>query len=388
MLDLNGIALAPPTPLLLQLASLSFILCGIHNDLFVIRFYVSLSYCLLIVNCLVSAHQLLQLDNLLWSVMGLYVNGTSLLSLIRDERPIVLSDDEGALWRMLYRSGGLSMRLFSSIVAPHLQVKEVPAGETLPTADHFYLVYKGQVRLQVHGENKAVTLERVVQSGQMFDLRYLELFNDYSDNFFREGDITCTTMTTCKLYSFSRDDIRKIAHHPLAKGVWQSLLINDLSITAEKFASRHLKDHEYDSIFDPLQDWELPDENLPGSGAALRRPLKHFLTSLWRSLRLPWPFGAHQEGIRQTLLPAPRAKPKTSQSHRPFYRRLGQSRQRQAIFRADSLASSRWTPRWSSNRRVVSASQNANGDGPESADGSNRVAEDSVCDIGRISSEV
>ena len=79
MIDLAGlVALAPPSTIYVQLSSLSFILCGIHNDLFVIRFYVSLSYCLLIVNVLLSAHQLLQLDNLLWSLLGLYVNATSL----------------------------------------------------------------------------------------------------------------------------------------------------------------------------------------------------------------------------------------------------------------------------------------------------------------------
>ena len=340
----TDIQFAQPSPLLLQLASLSFILCGIHNDLFVIRFYVTLSYALLIANILLSAHQLLQWDSLLWSALGLFINGTSLISLALDERPVHLTEDQAALWRLLYRSGGFSARLFSSLVAPHLQVKEIQAGEQIPTKDCFYIVYTGQVRLRVHGGNNVVSLERIVQSGQMFDLRFLELFNDYSDHFFREGDIDCTTLTACKLFCFKREDIRNIAHHPLAKGVWQSLLINDLSITAERFASQQLKAHEYDSIFDPLEEWENPTTILPGSGVALRRPILHFITSLYRSLLLPWPFGSHQAGIRQTLLPPPRQKPKEDDSHRPFYRRLAQlpGRRRRAAGEP-STSSTQWT---------------------------------------------
>mmetsp|Transcript_4018 Transcript_4018/g.8053 ORF Transcript_4018/g.8053 Transcript_4018/m.8053 type:complete len:398 (+) Transcript_4018:126-1319(+) len=343
------IDVSPPAALIVQLSSLSFILCGLHNDLLVIRFYVTLAYALVITNVLLSAHQLLRLDSLGWAILGLYINGTSLFSLLHDERPVHLTEDQAALWRLLYRSGGFSARLFHSLVVPHLQVQEIPAGNDIPTTDWFYIVYTGRVCLQVqtttevskeetankdHDEEMcgnqgdgAVWIERIVQSGQMFDLRFLELFSDYSDHFFHKGDIKCKALTDCKLFCFQRSDIRKIAHHPLSKGVWQSLLINDISITAERFFSHQhdqlLKAQEYDRIFDPLQEWELPSSILPGSQVALRHPLEHFVTSLARSLRLPWPFGAHQAGIRQTLLPAPTAKPKPDYGHRPFYRRFG-----------------------------------------------------------------
>ena len=344
-----SMSLSPPAALIVQLSSLSFILCGLHNDLLIIRFYVTLAYVLVITNVLLSAHQLLRLDSLGWALLGLYINGTSLFSLLRDEKPVHLTDDQAALWRLLYRSGGFSARLFHALVVPCLQVQEISAGDDIPTTDWFYIVFTGRVRLQVHAttavpkeetvdnsddddgdtcsnqDDSTVWIERIVESGQMFDLRFLELFSDYSDHFFRKGDIKCTALTDCKLFCFKRSEIGKIAHHPLSKGVWQSLLINDISITAERFASQQQppKAPGYDRIFDPLQEWEFPSSILPGSQVALRHPLSHFVTSLVRSLRLPWPFGLHQAGIRQTLLPPPREKPKSDSVHVPFYRRFG-----------------------------------------------------------------
>ena len=360
MFDFPRLALAPPSALLIQLSSLSFILCGVHNDLFVIRFYVTLSYCLIIVNILLSAHQLLRLDNLLWSLLGLYINGTSLAALIRDERPVALSKDEEALWRLLYRSGGLSQRLFASIVAPHLQIKYFPVGEVIPTSDQFYVVYKGLVRLKVYDDDNVLTLERRVRSGQMFDLRYLELFSDYSDNFFKKGKIVCTTETPCQLFCFARKDIRQIAHHPLAKGVWQSLLINDIAIRADTFTERQ-EQNECDAIFDPLQEWEIPETNFPGSGSALKRPITHFFTSLWRSLLLPWPFGAHQQGIRQTLLPAPQFRPTSRQTRIRVHRSSGRSK---SSFDSSLFVLTRWASRFTSSKAAAVPSESHNGESP------------------------
>jgi hypothetical protein len=96
---------------------------------------------------------------------------------------------------------------------------------------------------------------------------------------FEVHHLNCTSETKSKLFLFSREDMKQIAHQRLAKGVWQSLLINNLSIVVESYleADRHSKfaESNCDKIFDPLEVWELPKEWVAGFGRALKNPEMH-----------------------------------------------------------------------------------------------------------------
>jgi hypothetical protein len=294
-----------PLSFWMQLASFFFTMAGLHADLLVIRFFLVMSYLMLFVNSILGsplwpnawASGGVLVDSLLWSLIGLYVHGSSLVCLILDEREVTfISEDEASLWRMFYRTGGLSARLFKMIIAPHLEIVEFEAGENIPTENYFYIVYTGRVNLQVYGKDD-LKVERTTFSGEMFDLKYLGMFNEKS--IFEINTLTCTSETKTKLFRFSRVDMKKIAHHRLAKGVWQSLLINNLSWDS-KFGESYC-----DKFFDPLEDWEKPKQWAAGSGSALKNPELHLYRYMCVSFSSPWPFGGHLTGLRQTMLSQP-----------------------------------------------------------------------------------
>jgi hypothetical protein len=313
---------------------------GIHADLLVIRFFLVLSYLMLFMNSILGsplwpnarASGGVFVDSLLWSIIGLYVHGSSLICLILDERPVnFTSDDEAALWRMFYRSGGLSAKLFKMIIAPHLEIVEFEAGENIPTEDFFYIVYTGLVNLQVYGGKDELKVERTTFSGEMFDLKYLGMFN--AKSLFEINTLKCTSETKSKLFRLSRVDMKKIAHHRLAKGVWQSLLINNLSWDS-KFGEMYC-----DKFFDPLEDWEKPNEWAAGSGSALKNPEVHLLRYMRLSFSSPWPFGGHLTGLRQTLLSQP-----LQARLPPLFHRMAASQTLSQLKRSRSAMPSRKSP--------------------------------------------
>lgn len=317
-----------PLSIWMQLASLCFTLSGIHADLLIIRFFLFLAYVLLFTNAVLgsplwpnaSNTGFLPLDSLCWSVAGLYVHGASLLNLILDERKVELNPDESALWRMFYRTGGLSARLYKEIVSPYVEIVTFEKDEEIPTEDYFYILYRGNVDLRVYQDGR-LKLERAsLESGSMFDLKYLGIFAD--DHFFLDHSIACTSRSKSMLFRFSRSDMKKIALHGLVKSVWQSLVINNLSSILEKYVEMNfngivpstpvLEINETDRIFRPLEEWEIPKAEEAGSGAALTRPWLHFWNSFHRQISPPW---SHLSGIRQTHLSAP-VNPPTSDPER------------------------------------------------------------------------
>lgn len=335
-----------PLSIWMQFGSLFFTLSGVQSDLLVIRFFLILAYLMLFLNAILgapvwpNAHSFssygLFIDSLVWSLVGLYVHGVSFAQLLLDERPVDMDEDQEALWRLFYRTGGLSQRLFASIVAPHLTMVDFAPGDDIPTTDNFYIVYQGRVRLKVLESGlHTCKFDRVVRSGQMFDIKYLDLFS--LETFFQRNDIECSALTHCRLFCFERSAMRSIAHHFLAKGMWQSLLINDLSVVAESYSdyvqaaergeAAVLTEKDTDEVFAPLKPWELPDPVRAGSGSALKRPLLHLFTSMKQSFSLPWPLGRAPAGLRQTLLPAPpsRSAEASEDDKRIFRSRLERS---------------------------------------------------------------
>ena len=306
--------IAPPLSIWIQLASFFFSSAGIHSDLLIIRLFLSLAYLMLFLNATMgsplwpdaTSPGRVAVDVLFWSFLGLYVHGASLVHLILDERKVELSEEEEALWRMFYRTGGLSMRLFQTMVAANMEVVNYPPHEHIPTEDFFYILYKGQVDLYVYGEANELKVERTLGSAEMFDVAYLGFFSD--DSFFVKNQIRCQTITRAQVFRFSRSAMKKIAPHHFAKDVWQSLLINNLSKIVESERNGRPEqsgDDACDPIFNPLEDWEQPKQTYAGSNRALKNPLGHLVQYIVRSFSPPWPFGGHPTGIRQVLLPAP-----------------------------------------------------------------------------------
>lgn len=288
---------------------------GIFGDLLVIRFFLVLAYIMLFINAVLGSplwpdlkghDQTFAVDSICWALVGLYVHGCSLWCLLLDERRVPLTDDEAALWRMFYRTGGLSQRLFHNIVARHLKVVEFKAGQEIPTNDDFYIIYRGQVKLEVYND-ETHKYDRIMVSGEMFDLNFLGLFSEKT--LFERSRIQCRSITSTKLFRIHRDDMNIMAKNRLAKGIWQALLINQLSFIVESYAERspisRQAEEIHDRIFEPLEPWEVPPTVLAGSGTALQQTMAHLLHYIRVSFSPPLPFAGHPTGIRQTQLPPP-----------------------------------------------------------------------------------
>jgi len=321
-----------PLSFWIQASSLFFALAGVFSDLLVLRVWLFLAYLMLFINAVLgsplwpdvsSSGGGLYLDSIIWSILSMYVHGSSLVCLLLDERAVDLNEEEAALWRMFYRTGGLSAKLFKTIVAPYLRVIEFEAGEEIPTEDYFYIVYTGRIDFKVY-EHEKLKVERNCSSGEMFDLKFLGMFA--AESVFVTHSIKAVTETHTTLFRFSRDDMEKISHHRLAKGVWQALLINNLSFVVESCLenTRHLRYTETycDKIFDPLEKWEQRKEWYAGSGTALKKPLEHLVGYMHWSFSPPWPFKRHLTSIRQTLLPPPPLRPSTVPHLAPRFHRF------------------------------------------------------------------
>lgn len=246
------------------------------------------------------------MDSFVWSVLSLYVHGASLVALIWDERAPALTEDEAALWRMMYRSGGLSARLFQDNVARYLDVVQVQAGDVVDTENCFFIIYRGRIELEVF-EGGKLSHSRVLSSGEMCDMKDLGLVR--TESIFDNTTVRCTALCASKLFQIRKDDLVKIARNPSSKSVFQALMINNLMHMVQAYreiAKARQEDDDYcNKIFDPLEKWELPEPYLAGSGKALHRPLTHIWNGIRGSFGLPWPFSKHPVGLRQTQLPPP-----------------------------------------------------------------------------------
>jgi hypothetical protein len=334
-----------PLSLWVQIASLCFTVSGVLVDILVIRLFLFLAYVFLFLNSVLGSPlwpdiynaDTLHLDGLIWASIGLYVHGYSLIRLLLDERKVAFtSAEEAALSRMFYRTSGLSERLFQVIISPHLEIVNIEAGQDIPVKDHFYIVYTGNIMMNVYDEShgRVFVFQRIIRSSEAFDINDLNLFTTASgETIFDKHSITCTSLTATRLFRFGRDEMKKVAQHqPFSKGVWQALLINNLSLVVESYATtvstnatasyqqqeqeqRIVNDNLLllapDKIFEPLQDYELPHPLEAGSGLALQSPLsclRHVFRYLTHSFAPPcWPCGrsGHFTGIRQTLLAIP-----------------------------------------------------------------------------------
>ena len=117
--------------------------------------------------------------------------------------------------------------------------------------------------------------------------------------------------------------MKAIARNTLAKGIWQALLINQLSFIVESYSEQspisRRSEAKQDSIFEPLEPWEEPQSTLAGSGKALTHSLAHIFRYMKSSFSPPLPFKGHPTGIRQTQLPPPPHKGTYEQHETPRF---------------------------------------------------------------------
>jgi len=115
--------LAPAGSLWAQVANFSFFCAGVFADILLVRFFLLLAFALLLLNSILGFPFWpkfavfpisLSLDSILWFIAGIYVHGSELVRLLSDEIPVVLNDEEEALWRLFFRYSGLSKVIFQS----------------------------------------------------------------------------------------------------------------------------------------------------------------------------------------------------------------------------------------------------------------------------------
>jgi CRP-like cAMP-binding protein len=313
-----------PSSVWLQMSSFCFFLAGNYSDLLIIRLALSSAYVFLLVNCSLGAPLwpllrlpgYIQLDGILWAVLNLYVHISTVVRLLNDERPAQLTSDEQALWRMFYRTGGLSQKLFKDTVAKHCEVVTFKQGQEIRTDEWFYIVYKGAVKITVSDDNGAFISSRKAQSGQLFDFRDLGLLQDVHKSLARqrlEGVVAISEHTT--LFRFPKHQIAQIASHPSTRLMWKELLMENLLRIVQRYFDKRIRqglllDDSINGectnpIFLPLEKWEEPNPLRAGSGLALKTPFMHMFASMGRSFSPPWPWKGPPAGLRHAQLPAP-----------------------------------------------------------------------------------
>lgn len=283
----------------------------------IIRICLSSAYIFLFINSLLGAPlwplwdvpDQIQLDGILWALANLYVHVTTVVRLLKDEVPVHLTQDEHALWRMFYRIGGLSQRMFQKSVACHCQVVTHQEGEKLDVDSYFYIIYKGTCKLTVTDDfNGNIVSARKAQSGQLFDFRALGLL-EHNPNLAKHRLEAVVTVSKVTLFRFPREKMPIIANNPHTRLLWKEILMENMLRIVQRYFDRRMRlENSVDGIdyvnpiFAPLEAWEQPHPMRAGSGKALTNPLRHVWASMQWSFAPPWPFRGPPEGLRHNQL--------------------------------------------------------------------------------------
>jgi hypothetical protein len=309
------VVILTPSSIWVQLFSLFFFSAGIYSDLLIIRLSLSIAYTLLLLDSVLGSplwpelifREHIKVDGVIWAVANMYVHISSAIRLLSDESSVDMNEDQEALWRLFYRTGGLSQKVFYRSIVKDMTMKTFQATENIPTDKFFYIIHRGTVQLQVF-DGKTIISSRKAQSGQIFDFQDLNLLHD-TEGIQKHQSSVVHAITPVVVFRFPRDRMADIANHPDTKAIWQQLLMENLGIMAQRMwdmnFNSQVMNQEYESpMFKPLQPWERPNPMAAGSAQALRNPLRHiFVTMVWY-FNPPWPFGNGTVGLRHKL-PAP-----------------------------------------------------------------------------------
>lgn len=307
-----------PLSIWIQCASFCFLSAGVFSDLLLIRICLVFAYLFLLLNGLLgsplwgslySPNQI-SLDTVLWAIANLYVHMTSAIRLILDERRVVLTEEEEALWRVFYRTGGVSKKVFFNTVGQHMKTVYYKNNERIPVSTHFNIIYKGSVRVNVSHRGQILSSLRQ-RSGYMFNVKDLGLLHNEAQLEKREVTAESKSDLTC-VFQFPIEKIREISHLKQTRNVWQAMMMESLDRIAQRFfdneedveKAKIEKSDEYVlPLFFPLQEWEEPFYLQAGSGKTLNNFFRHIGFSAIKAFSPPW--GFHPTGIRHATLPAP-----------------------------------------------------------------------------------
>ena len=167
-----------------QLGCFCFTLSTLFTDLFVIRSLLLWAYTFFILDAILGSPSWpngysyndasFSADGFVWATIGIALHAMAFTSLLLDEREVTLEEETGEapLWRMFYRSSGVSARLFKSIMSGDMEFVEFEAGQDVPTKENFYIVYTGGVKVAVT-EDGNESGHRIAKSGHMFNIKHV-----------------------------------------------------------------------------------------------------------------------------------------------------------------------------------------------------------------------
>jgi hypothetical protein len=320
------ITIKPFFSIWIQLASFSFCCAGQFSDLLIIRLCLTSAYVFMMINGILGGplwphfqypHHI-QLDQILWSIVNLYVHISTVVRLFQDERTVPSLQDNPiqlALWRMFFRTGGISQKVFEQQISQHCEVILYRQNDILDTDTYFYIIYQGTVQMTVTDieTKQIISTPRLLQSGQMFDFRALGLLVDYSNLLHKRSLHVTTISKQCIVYRFLRSNmINIVLKNPQTKLLWKERLMeNMLQIVQHYYDPRLLVQHPDPIVQDEyyihpnfyeLDRTELPHPYRAGSTEALRNPLYHIYQYMIWSFAPPWPFHGPPIGLRHHQL--------------------------------------------------------------------------------------
>jgi hypothetical protein len=311
------VILAPVSGPLGQVSSLLFLLGGLYADLLIVRLCLTLAYTFLfILNLPLSDGPFrLQLDGLLWALLGIYVHGSSFCRLLYDERSINLTEREEMVWRLFYRRSRISRLLFQKHILPSAQFVDYQPGETITDSTmpkRLHVIIRGLAFARVDVTDGGHRLLKML-SGDLFEFKLLHLLG-LSVGFI-DRDMTVTATSKMQTFSVPAERLKHISKGPIATRLaWQSVIIAGLAREAERNYEGAVDQREripieaveqwLDPAFHELQPSEMPQPHTPGSGTFFSRPFRALAAVMWRTFALPFPFSSGVSGLRHSAISA------------------------------------------------------------------------------------
>ncbi|KAG8469232.1 hypothetical protein KFE25_007750 [Diacronema lutheri] len=324
------VIISHPAGLFSQVASACFLSGGLFADILIVRLALTLAYVFLLLHTLLGYPSwpgvtravatdgepyVLALDAVLWAVLGVYVHGSSLAQLLRDERPVALSEREDELWRMFFRRARISRLLFKAHILPAGLFHTYASGDAITgpgIPPRVHIVVQGRA-IGVGRLRDGGTKEIRMLSGDLFEFRHLHLFGVHVG--FIERSLDVRAHSAVRTFSIPIERLRAMASGSAPmRQAWQAVIIASLAREAERgYASHEDADARItaaeverwrDPSFAEMRADELPPGPTPGSGTCLAAPASNLLALMYRTFHLPWPLSSGFPGLRHAAVGA------------------------------------------------------------------------------------
>jgi len=228
------------------LCNIFFFSAGLFSDLLLVRCCLFLAYTWMVIVAATgnpqwgdgwassSEPRLLILDMLCWGVLGSVMNGTVMVLLLRDERPIHFkTEEEERTWRFFYRRSGMKRLEFEQVVRRGDFVT-IKAGESIvglhEHLQSFFLLIEGVAELEVSHESNQEPTKRRIFSGTLFDLAVANVFG-IRIGLLSQTHFAATAVTDCRLLKWSFEMMDEMATKlaPCIPAFWRNMLLYQVS---------------------------------------------------------------------------------------------------------------------------------------------------------------